>query len=108
MNTGEIWGLIGGVGGGLLGLLGGIFGTYCSIRNTRGPRERAFMIKASVVCWLVVVLFVGLLFALPSPTRHFLWIPYVILLPTGTLYWNRKQRLIRQQESGNQRVDFKQ
>lgn len=99
MNGAEMWGWIGGIAGGVIGFLGGLFGTWCSIKNTKGPRERAFMIKASVVCWIAIILFVGLMFALPVPFRYFLWIPYAILLPLGTRYWNRKQQLIRQQES---------
>lgn len=105
MNAGEMCGWIGGLAGGLIGLAGGIAGTWCSIRNTRGPRERAFMVRASAVCWIAVMLFLGLMIALPAPIRYFLWIPYAILLPTGTVYWNRKQRLIRQQESEKQPVD---
>ena len=92
-------GLIGGIVGAVIGLLGGAFGTYCSVKNTKGPRERAFMIKASLVCWLAVILLLTLSLALPPPYRYFLWIPYVILLPVGILSCNRTQQRIRQEES---------
>ena len=59
MNTG----LVGGIAGGVIGLLGGIIGTYCSIKNTKSPRERAFMVKASVLCWIAILLFLSLMFA---------------------------------------------
>ena len=36
-------GLIGGIAGGVIGIAGGLVGTYFSIKNTRGPRERAFV-----------------------------------------------------------------
>jgi len=36
MNTG----LIGGIIGGIIGVAGGIIGTYFSIKNTNGPKER--------------------------------------------------------------------
>jgi hypothetical protein len=40
MTTGEMWGWIGGVGGGVFGLAGGLFGPYCSIKHTNdGLRE---------------------------------------------------------------------
>lgn len=100
MNAG--W--IGGIAGGVIGLIGGIIGTYCSIKNTKGPRERAFMVKASVVCWTAIILFLGLMFALPNPYRYFLWIPYAILLPLGIVFGNRTQQKIRQEESQNQGV----
>lgn len=99
MTTGAMWGMIGGLAGGLIGLVGGIVGTYFGIRNTRGPRERAFMIKASVVCWVAILAFLGALLALPDPYRWLMWIPYGILLPLGIVYGNRRHQAIRQQES---------
>ena len=98
MNSGWIIGIIGAV----IGLLGGIFGTYMSVKNTKGPRERAFMIKSSVICWIAILVFLGLLFTLPSPYCHLLWIPYVILLIAGIVVSNRTQQRIRQEESQNQ------
>ena len=100
MTSGELGGLIGGVVGGLLGLAGGIIGTYFSIKNTKGPRERAFMVKSAVVCWVAILVFLTLLLALPNPYRWFMWIPYGILLPLGIIYGNRRQQAIRQQEGG--------
>lgn len=87
--------LIGAILGGVLGVAGGAVGTYFSIRNTKGPMERAFMIKASVVTWVAVVLFVGLMFLLPSPYRYLLWIPYGILLPLGIVKMNKRLAEIR-------------
>ena len=100
MNAGWIGGIVGGV----IGLIGGIIGTYFSIKNTNGPRERAFMVKAVIVCWIAIVLFLGLLFVLPTPYRYFVWIPYSILLPLGIRFGNRRQQQIRQEESQNHGV----
>jgi drug/metabolite transporter (DMT)-like permease len=95
-------GLIGGIAGGVLGLAGAIVGTYFSIKNTNGIRERAFMVKASVVCWIAGILFLVLMFALPDPYRYLLWILYAIFLPLGILFCNRTQERIRKEESQNQ------
>ena len=97
MHPGAIGGIIGGVGG----FAGGIIGTYCSIKNTNGPRERAFMIKACVIGWIAILVFLGLMSSLPNTYRYFLWIPYGILLPLGIVTGNRKQQKIRQEESQN-------
>ena len=86
-------------------MLGGIVGTYFSIKNTNGPRERAFMIRYAVVVWFALLIFFGLLFVLPNPYRWFMWIPYAILLPVGITYGNRKQMSIRQEELQNQQVE---
>ena len=105
MSTGALWGWIGGIAGGVIGLAGGLVGTWFSIKNTNGPKERSFMIKAAVVCWIAILLFIGLLLGLPDPYRWLMWIPYGILLPLGIVYCNRRQQVIRQQESLNEQVD---
>lgn len=65
------------------------------------------MIKAAVVCWIAILLFIGLLLGLPDPYRWLMWIPYGILLPLGIVYCNWRQQAIRQQESLNEQVDDK-
>jgi hypothetical protein len=92
-------GLIGGLIGCAIGLMGGLLGTYATIHNTNGPRERRFTIRASLVGWLLGALFLAGLFLLSSPYRYLLWIPYGILLPLGIRYWNREQMRIRQEEA---------
>lgn len=101
MNSGVMWGWSGGIAGCILGLIGGMIGTFASIRNTSGPRERAFTIKASIVGWIVGLIFISLLLLIPSPWRFFLWLPYGILLPFGIITWNRTQQRIRAEESQN-------
>jgi len=91
-------GLIGGIVGGLLGLAGGIAGSWASVHNTKGPRERAFMIRACVVTWVAALAFLTLMFLLPMPWRFLLWIPYGILLPLGIITLNRRQRQLRDAE----------
>jgi len=92
-------GLIGGIIGGILGILGGVIGTYCSITNTESPAEKAFMIKASIVAWVAVTLFLILMFVLPTPYRFWLWVPYGILLPLGIMKINKRISEIREIEN---------
>ncbi len=101
MNSGAMWGWIGGIAGCVIGLVGGIIGTYFSIKRTNGPLERSFMIKSAIVCWIAILIFLGMLLCLPNSYRWFMWIPYSILLPLGIVFGNRKQQAIRQQESQN-------
>ncbi len=95
-------GLIGGLLGSFIGILGGAIGTYFSIRNTNGPRERAFMIRCAVVGWALITLFLAAMFLLPAPHRGFLWIPYIIVLPFGIRFGNRRQREIAEREMRRQ------
>jgi hypothetical protein len=98
MNSLELWIRVAAIAGSLLGFIGGIAGTYFSINNTNSPRERSFMIKSSVVCWIAILIFLGLILTLPNPWRYLMWIPYSILLPLGITIVNRKQQVIRQEE----------
>jgi hypothetical protein len=92
-------GMVGGVVGGVLGLAGGAIGTYFSIRNTAGPRERRFMVRAAIVAWLAITAFVVALYLLPSPYRWLLWVPYGIGLGLGIPWCNRRQARIRSEEA---------
>ena len=96
MDTGIVVGVVGGV----IGALGGMAGTYFSIKNTAGPRERSFMIQVAVVGWLMITLFLIGLFLLPQPFNCLLWVPYGIALPLCILWCNRRQRAIRAEEAG--------
>ncbi len=96
----EQW-IILGVGLGCAGgALGGFVGTYFAVKNTNSAEERAFVIRCSVVAWIVILLFLAGLILIPMPFNMLLWIPYGILLPVSIIYWNRKQASIRANSSG--------
>jgi uncharacterized membrane protein YfcA len=102
MNVGQIGGIVGmvvGILGGVVGILGGVVGTYFSIKMTKSPRERAFMIQASVVCWAFVLAFVIATCLIPGIYKILLVPIYVIGLVAGILLGNRKQAKIRSEES---------
>ncbi|MFW5857567.1 MAG: hypothetical protein ACOCX4_06800 [Planctomycetota bacterium] len=92
-------GLIGGILGGVIGLAGGLAGAWCSIRNTNGPRERAFMIRLSILFWGVLSVLLALLFVLETPYRFLVWVPFSIFLPLAIVYGNRRQAAIRREEA---------
>jgi len=81
--------------GSVIGLLGGVLGTWCSIRNTRTPAERGFMIWCSIGVWVFVTAFLAGLFLIPQPYNHLLWLPYVILLILGSRWMNGVQSRMR-------------
>lgn len=92
-------GWIGGLIGAAMGLLGGVIGTCFSVKNTKGPRERAFVIRASLLCWLAGGAFV-IAMAYAKPLYFSVLIPmYVIGLGLGVRWWNRRQAEIREEES---------
>jgi len=94
-------GLSGAVLGPILGLLGGVFGAWCSIKNTRSPRERRFMIRMTVLVWLLLCGLIGtpLVLMLTRIVPAWLYwtcftIFFCILIPL--IFWgNRRQRQIQ-------------
>ena len=100
MDPGTLGGWIGGIVGGLCGVAGGAIGTYFTIKNTKGPRERSFTIKGSIVCWAFVVAFVVGTWLVPGWYKLLLVVPYVILLTFGIWKWNQIQFRLRREESG--------
>ncbi len=87
-----------GILGSLLGLAGGALGTYVSIKSTKGPLEKMFMLRASVIAWILLGSFLALLLVTPSPYRFFLWIPYIPALVLMIQSFNRQQIQIRSLE----------
>ena len=94
-------GLIGGIVGITVGLIGAVVGTRASVRATKGPEERRFIVRASIVMWIAVLIFLGVLFLLPSPIRYFAWVPYLLGLPFGLRYMNKRQQEIREREGSS-------
>src|SRR6266566_8745066 len=92
-------GWIGPIVGGGFGLLGGVIGTYFTVKNTKGLRERAFAIKASTLCWVLVLLFVAGMALIPGWYQILLVIPYLIGLFFGVRKWNDIQLRIQKEES---------
>lgn len=98
------WG--GGILGSVLGLLGAAFGTWCSIRGTNGPKERAFMVKVAVMTWVFLAALLGLSFGLgtvlPQPYKPWTTGVLLLLVPTllvGIPACNRRQAQIRAEEA---------
>lgn len=92
-------GLIGGIVGGIIGLAGGVLGTYFSIHHAKGPKERVFMIKSSLIFWISALLFITLLLTLSSPYKWLLWLPYGIVLPLSIRFMNSRLCQIQQEEA---------
>ncbi len=92
-------GIVGGILGAIFGIAGGVIGTYYSIKNTKGPLERSFMIKASVIAWIAIIVFIVLMLMVPNPYRLWLWVPYGILLPLGIIKLNKRVAEIREIEN---------
>lgn len=95
MQSGTIIGIVGSA----IGVCGGIVGTYFSIKNTKGLKERSFVLKASAITWVAVAIFLCAILLLPSPYNQLLWVPYGLLLGFGIRKFNETQKRIRNDET---------
>lgn len=92
---------VGALLGPILGLLGGVFGAWCSIKNTRSPRERRFMIRMTVLVSLLLIALIGVPLVLMltgaihrGVYRVCLGAFFVVLVPL--IFWgNARQRRIQ-------------
>lgn len=94
MNVTNLEGVIGAA----LGIVAGLVGTYFSIRNTRGARERRFVICVAVVAWVTLAILAAAVFLLPSMRG---WVPIVLvfMVVVGVPLMNRRQEIIRREDA---------
>lgn len=102
MIMGQLSGIAGAVVGGLIGLLGAAGAGYFSTKNTKGPREKAFMVRAAIWYGGVLIVFLALLLGLPYGghlQRIPLLIPYTVFIVVFLGVRNRRQARIREEEA---------
>jgi hypothetical protein len=103
-GDGSQWGWLGGIIGGVLatvlGIGGGVFGTFCSIRNTKSTMERRFTIRYAIAIWLAVIIPIWLPFSLNLSGVIPAWLQwasfalfFVLLVPSNG-WANRRQTVL--------------
>ena len=104
----SMMGLVGSIVGSAIGILGGLIGTYFSIKNTKTPAERRFMVKMGIGIWVALLLLIGLplVLALVGAIPKWLYwtmvaVFFILLVPT-ILWGNKHQAALREEkEIGN-------
>ena len=99
LNFGTI--MIWGIAGSIVGLMGGLFGTYVAVANTCSQRERSFLIRCAIACWIVMAIFLALMVTLPQPYAQLVWLPLALTMTFGIRYINENQQRIREAEKQN-------
>ena len=79
----------------LTALAGGALGTYNNVRNASGPRERAFAIRMSAACWLIVASMLVALRMTHGHTRFYVLVGYFIVTPPLLYRWSTMHQMIR-------------
>ena len=97
MNYSEIW-LLAGLALAIV-VCGGVLGTILALKHTRGPLERAFVIRACVVCWMGGILSVAGLVFIPAPWKFGIAILYLVKIATSFLRWRRRRLELRAEDT---------
>ncbi|MGC9517770.1 MAG: hypothetical protein ACP5C3_08745 [Methanomicrobiales archaeon] len=97
MNAGYIGAFLGVT----FGFIGGLIGSYYSIKNTKGPLEKAFMKKVVVLFWIIGVTYLVFLLYLPIPYNFLLLTLFLSILPFFIRHVNAKLMDLQKQEEVN-------
>lgn len=111
MDAAQLGGLIGmvlGILGSLLGIAGGVAGCYIPYRLATTRWQKAFVLKASAFFWVLVLVFLAGIFLLPSPWKHFIWLPYIVILLLSINWINKRQQQMLADEAAEQNSSAKQ
>jgi hypothetical protein len=73
----------------------GVISVVSSARSARGPLERGFLLRATVGCWLVMLVALGAAYYLPSPYRYLAFGLGAALVPIMTYRAAKRRQLIR-------------
>jgi hypothetical protein len=91
--------------GSAIGLLGAAIGTYFSIKSTRTPTERRFIVMFCIGGWAVGILLIGLplvlaLAGIVPGWAYWVTFPLFFILLVPTIRWaNRRQASFRDEKS---------
>jgi len=100
MGIGQTTLLIGAVAACLLAALGAAIGAYRGIKNTKGPRERAFVTETAVGLGFCVVLLLDQILRFPKGgCPSLLWILSAVGVTVAVVARNWRQAQIRAQEA---------
>ena len=79
----------------LAAIVGGALGTITNIRNAKGPKERAFVIRSCLSVWGLVILMLVAVTFLPSPFRYIVLVIFFFVFPVFIYRMATLHQLIR-------------
>ena len=83
--------------GGLI-LVIGFAATVTNVQSTRGPKERAFVMRSNLAAWIVITLFFTAWYFAPHPYSYILLLVYFAVFPFVVYRFCSTRLLIRRLE----------
>ena len=71
-----------------------------AVKNAKGPREEAFVLRYTVLVGLVCIAFFFVVSLIPGWCKHLLWIPFLVVGFFSDRWYRRVVSRIRREESG--------
>jgi Ca2+/Na+ antiporter len=79
-------------------LLIGVVGTFQSVKNTKGPRERAFAAQSNLLAWMAVAILFVTMYFVPEPYNYLVVVLYFAAFPFIVYRVCSRRLLIRRLE----------
>jgi len=85
----------------VIGVAVGTVGTYVGIKETKGPRERAFVIKETVLWWMASITYLFCLWLIPNPYIIYLSFFSFMAICAAVRSSKKRRTQIRSEESNH-------
>lgn len=73
----------------------GAAASYLNVKRAQGPKEKSFVLKVSIVSWLVIFSMLACAYFLKPPVLYLVMAGYFIVCPILVYQWSTKHQLIR-------------
>jgi hypothetical protein len=70
-----------------------------AVKNSKGPREKTFVLRSLVLCGLVSIAFLSGVSLIPGWYKHLLWVPFMVISFFLNRWHKRVVSRIRREES---------
>jgi hypothetical protein len=79
-------------------LLIGVVGTFQSVKNSKGPKERTFAAQWNLLAWIAIAIFFMAVYFLPEPYNFMAVVLYFVAFPLVVYRVCSRRLLIRRFE----------
>ncbi len=73
----------------------GVTASYLNVKRAHGPKEKSFVLKVSLVSWMVIFSMLACAYFLKPPLLYLVMAGYFIVCPILVYQWSTKHQLIR-------------
>ena len=73
----------------------GLLASFHNVRNSKGPKEKAYVLRVCVIFWVLILSLLALVYYLPAPYRYIATFAYFVACPVFVYKTSKTHQLIR-------------